>query len=198
LSFILTCKDESHPWIVEQVKWGIPETLETAFRTGRNHLEYRYKGTNGLENRANGEKLTVNYLYFGIYNRKKDKITYKTSWITDKTITKENVKLLAECGRAHWKIENENNNVLKNCGYHLEHNFGHGKNHSREVYCVLNQPAFPVHVLMILCDEDFIKACGYFGRRYKFYNAPRTFFRAFEFQTWEYLLLSVIAQTRGG
>ena len=25
-----------------------------------------------------------------------------------------------------WKSENENNNVLKNYGYHLEHNFGHG------------------------------------------------------------------------
>jgi hypothetical protein len=63
---------------------------------------------------------------------------------------------------------------------------------------VLDIPEFPIHGLMILCDEDFIKARGYFGRRDKFYNAPRTFFRAFEFQTWEYLLLSVIAQTRGG
>jgi hypothetical protein len=38
---------------------------------------------------------------------------------------------------------------------------------------------------MILCDEDFIKARGYFGRRDEFYNALRTFFWAFEFQTWE-------------
>jgi hypothetical protein len=49
----------------------------------------------------------------------------------------------------------------------------------------LNLPAFPVHGLMILCDEDFIKARGYFGRRDEFYNALRTFFRVFEFQTWE-------------
>jgi hypothetical protein len=76
-----------------------------------------------FENRAGGEKLTVNYLYLEIYNSEKDKITYRNSWITDKTITKENVKLLAECDRALWNIENENNNVLKNCGYRLEHNF---------------------------------------------------------------------------
>jgi hypothetical protein len=63
---------------------------------------------------------------------------------------------------------------------------------------VLNLPAFPVHGLMILCDEDFIKARGYFGRRDEFHNALRMFFRAFGFQTWEDLLLSVIAQTRGG
>jgi hypothetical protein len=123
LSFIFTCKDESHPRITGQAGRGIMETLETAFRTGRNHLEHRYKRANGLENRADGEKLPVNYLYSGIYNREKDKITYKNSWITDKTITRENVKLLTECGRARWKIENENSNVLKNCGYRLEHNF---------------------------------------------------------------------------
>jgi hypothetical protein len=73
-----------------------------------------------------------------------------------------------------------------------------GKNRAGEVYCVLNLPAFLVHGLMILCDEDFIKAREYFGRRDEFYNALRMFFRTFEFQTWEYFLLSVIAQTRGG
>jgi hypothetical protein len=63
---------------------------------------------------------------------------------------------------------------------------------------VLNLLAFPIHGLMILCGEDFIKACGYFGRRDEFYNALRTFFRAFGFQAWEYLLLFVTAPAGGG
>jgi hypothetical protein len=88
-----------------------------------------------MENRAEGEKLPVNYIYFETYNREMDKIVYRNSWITDKSVTKEDVKLLAECARARWKIENENNNVLKNYGYHLEHNFGHGENHACEIYC---------------------------------------------------------------
>ncbi|MDR1900779.1 MAG: hypothetical protein LBQ88_00655 [Treponema sp.] len=170
----------------------------TRYRTGRYRLEYRYKCVNGVENRAYGEKLPVNYLYFEIYNREKGKITYKNSWITDKAVTKEHAALLTECARARWKIENENNNILKNYGYHLEHNFGHGENHASEVYCVLNLLAFVVHGLMILCDEDFIKDRSYFGRREEFYNTPRTFFRAFEFQTWEDFLLFVIAHARGG
>ena len=29
-------------------------------------------------------------------------------------------------GRARWKIENETFNTLKNQGYNLEHNYGHG------------------------------------------------------------------------
>jgi hypothetical protein len=67
-----------------------------------------------------------------------------------------------------------------------------GENRTGEVYCVLNLPAFLVHGLMIPCDEDFIKARSYFGRRDEFYKTLRTFFRAFEFQTWEDFLLFVL------
>jgi hypothetical protein len=48
--------------------------------------------------------------------------------------------------RARWKIENEHNNVLKNHGYHFEHNFGHGGNHAGGMYCLFavgsNTPPF--------------------------------------------------------
>jgi hypothetical protein len=51
---------------------------------------------------------------------------------------------------------------------------------------------------MILCDEAFIKARSYFGRREEFYNALRTFFWAFPFQSWDHLLLFVITHAKGG
>ena len=165
---------------------------------GRNHLEYRYRWINGLENRAEGDKLPVNYLDFEIWNVEHEKITYRNSWITDKTITEENVRHLVDCARARWKIENENNNVLKNYGYHLEHNFGHGENHAGEIYCLLNLLAFFVHGILILCDENFIKARSYFRRRDEFYNTLRTFFWAFEFSGWSEFLLFVISHARGG
>jgi hypothetical protein len=57
LSFLFTCKDESHPWIAEQVRWGEAETLVITEWNGRNHLEYRYRWINGIENRAEGGKL---------------------------------------------------------------------------------------------------------------------------------------------
>src|SRR5688500_19361718 len=44
---------------------------------------------------------------------------------------------LAACGKARWKIENESFNVLKNNGYHLEHNFGHGENNLSAVFVSL-------------------------------------------------------------
>ena len=33
-----------------------------------------------------------------------------------------------------WKIENEGFNTLKNHGYHLKHNFGHGQQHLSEAF----------------------------------------------------------------
>ena len=49
------------------------------------------------------------------------------SWITDFFLIPENVWDIMRGGRARWKIENETFNTLKNQGYHLEHNYGHGE-----------------------------------------------------------------------
>ena len=62
------------------------------------------------------------------------KVRYHNAFITDWTITDENVAT----GRARWKIENENNNTLKTKGYHLEHNFGHGKKHLSSLLVAMN------------------------------------------------------------
>lgn len=62
-----------------------------------------------------------------VITNEKGQKTYRNSFITNNMITKENVAEVVKAGRARWKIENENNNVLKTKGYHLEHNFGHGK-----------------------------------------------------------------------
>lgn len=51
----------------------------------------------------------------------------KFTWITNINITDENVEKLAKGARSRWKIENETFNTLKNHGYNLEHNYGHGK-----------------------------------------------------------------------
>jgi hypothetical protein len=107
-----------------------------------------------VEIRDNKETLLVNYLYMEIWNEEKGKVTYKNAWVTDKEIGEEKVRLLAGCGRGRWKIENEHNNVLKNRGYNLEHNFGHGKNHAGEIYAVLNLLGFLLHGLMLLLEGE--------------------------------------------
>jgi hypothetical protein len=41
------------------------------------------------------------------------------------------------CARARRKIENEGFNVLKNNGYNLAHNFGHGKKYLARTFAAL-------------------------------------------------------------
>jgi hypothetical protein len=198
MSFIFTCKNESHPWIAEQADDAPFEENGCAEWNGRNHLVHRYKWLNGVENRADGENLMVNYLSYEIWNVEKNKTTYKNTWITNKTITKDNVSEIAKCGRARWKIENEHNNVLKHRGYNLEHNFGHGNKHAAEVFCLLNFLSFLIHGLQDLADEDYQKARASFGRRDEFFGALRYEMRQYPHNDWHELLAFMADDTPDG
>jgi hypothetical protein len=74
----------------------------------------------------------------------------------------------AGCGRAGWKIENEHTKALKNHGYNLEHNFGHGEKHGSENFCLMNLPAFLFHTLLFLGDERYRGARNRSGRQDNF------------------------------
>lgn len=63
------------------------------------------------------------------------------------TLDEHNVIEMVAAGRARWKIENENNNVLKNHGYHFEHNFAHGKQQLANFLAFLKSaPTFDVRM----------------------------------------------------
>ena len=187
-SFIFTCKDDSHPWLAETVKNSYLKETSKREWNGRYHLKYTYRWLNGVEIRDNKETLLVNYLSLSIWNEKKNKQTYYNTWITNKTITSDNVAHLASCGRSRWKIENEHNNVLKNHGYNLEHNFGHGKTHASEMYCLLNLLAFQMHSLLDVSDEDYQKARAYARRRDEFFNELRVLMRRNLFESWHHFI----------
>jgi hypothetical protein len=101
------------------------------------------------------------------------------------------VKHLADCGRARWKIENEHNNVLKNHGYNLEHNFGHGEEHAGENFCILNLPAFLFHTILYMGDEKYWAARERAGRRDNFYTALKYTFCRFLHEDWDAFILFV-------
>jgi hypothetical protein len=70
-------------------------------------------------------------------------------------IKKKNVKQIVADGRARWKIENENSNILKTKGYLLEHNFGHGKKNLATLLLTFNLLAFLFHTILDLMDEKY-------------------------------------------
>ncbi len=72
------------------------------------------------------DALRVNWLAVTVA-RPDGAVTYRNAFIANLHVNRDNVAELAACGRTRWKIENGTFNVLKRQGYHLEHNFGHGK-----------------------------------------------------------------------
>jgi hypothetical protein len=189
LSFIFTCKPASHPWLRETVENSYLEEKTRREWNGRHHLVYRYRWLNGVEIRDSRETLKVNYVYLEIENGHKGKITYRNSWVTDKLVHEDNAALIVSCARARWKIENEHNNVLKNHGYNLEHNFGHGEEHAAEMFCLLNLLAFLWHGILWLADEIYRQARVIAGRRDEFFNELRASMRYVLHENWQAFIM---------
>ena len=116
------------------------------------------------------------------------KVTYRNSWVTDISVNADNIVELIKAGRCRWKIENETFNTLKNQGYHIEHNFGHGKKHLSMVFFLLNLLAFYVHQILDLTDR-FYQRLRYekFTSRKEFWNQLRCTFRILLFRNWEHM-----------
>lgn len=114
--------------------------------------------TNELILNGQHQDLKVNYFeYEEIDNRTKEQ-TFFSSWITDIPITEDNCKKLVAVARCRWKIENETFNTLKNQGYHLEHNYGHGKQYLATNFALLTMLAFLVDQIAQHLDKAFQKA----------------------------------------
>ena len=82
---------------------------------------------------------------------KEGQVLYRNSFITDWKVGEDNVAGLVSAARARWKIENENNNVLKPKGYHLEHN-PDGSGHLSSLLATMNLLAFGLHALLEITD----------------------------------------------
>jgi hypothetical protein len=112
----------------------------------------------------------------------KDKVTYQNSWVTDITISEHNVVDLVKGGRARWKIENETFNTLKSQGYHIEHNYGHGRQNLSLNFFLLNLLAFFMHEIFQLTDRLY-QACrrkASARKAFLLYFAVRFKYRCFE------------------
>ena len=85
----------------------------------------------------------------------------------------ENILVMIKAGRTRWKTENEGNNILKNQGYHFEHNFGHGQENLSEILLSLNLLAFLFHNVLDLVNALYQKVRESLGTRKRFFNDIR-------------------------
>ena len=119
---------------------------------------------------------------------KKGKRKYRNSWVTDINPNKSNIVELASVGRQRWQIENQAFNILKNGGYNLEHNFGHGKQYLAFNFIILNFLAYMTHQLMKLTDNLYQRALEFSGTRKEFWEKIRVLTSFFVWASWQVLL----------
>ncbi|MCP4751400.1 MAG: hypothetical protein GY866_10935, partial [Proteobacteria bacterium] len=132
------------------------------------------------------------YRTISIDRRGREKINYRGSWVTDLPLNKENIELMVKGARARWKIENECFNTLKNQGYRMEHNFGHGKENLAFNNYLFILLAFYFHQIFELTDGLF-KACRRkFGSKRYMWEKLRSAVAWFVFENWEHLLEFVL------
>jgi hypothetical protein len=191
-NFILTCKPSSHRTIAEYLNGAqLEEHRETIVSRGKRTTTI-YRWLSAVPLRATDDALAVNWFSVEIQNAK-GKRTYYNSFITDLAITAPTVAELAACGRARWKIENETFNVLKTNGYHLEHNFGHGKQTLSSVLVTLNLLAFSFHTVARVVVLVWRNAVIARGAAYRFFEHLRTITAYVVFESWDHLLRSIEA-----
>lgn len=188
-NFILVCKEESHKTLYEWIV-GITEEIRIEKVTGVRKIKketWVYRYVNDVPIRDGEGALNVNWCEISILNEAGKKI-YRNAFVTNHKITAENVETITAYGRARWKVENENNNTLKNQGYHLEHNFGHGKTHLASLLAVLNILAFGFHTLLEIMDQSYRGVREKIGRRDEMFNGMRYLLSRFLFKSFDSLM----------
>jgi hypothetical protein len=190
--FILVCKPDSHVHLYQTVDLlaanGVLGSKVVRRWIGKYAEIYTYRYANQLPLSADSETLTVNWCEVVVTREDTGEQCYKNSFVTDFEVTDTTVEAIVRDGRARWKVENENNNVLKTKGYHIEHNFGHGKRHLASLLLSLNLVAFLFHTVLDLVDEQYRAIRQKLGTRRRFFQDLETLLRYFEFKTWNDVL----------
>ena len=107
-------------------------------------------------------------------------------------LTPDNVYHIMRGGRSRWKIENETFNTLKNQGYHMEHNYGHGEQHLSVVLMLLMLLAFLVDQTQQLCCPVFQAALEKLKSKRRLWEKLRAFFADFLFDSMTELLTALV------
>jgi hypothetical protein len=191
-NFLLVCKPSSHKTLAEYLTGVELDSLTETKGRGPDKRVYRYRWMSEVPLRDSDDALMVTWLEVEISKPGAAKPTYKSSFITDLPVSRTTVAELAACGRARWKIENETFNVLKTGGYHLEHNFGHGKDTLASVLVVLNLLAFAMHNACDLIEGLWQKARERLGARARLFEHLRSITTYHLFPSWHSLLRTIL------
>ena len=185
--FIFTCKEASHKALTDFIDGAELDRHEVEVRKGKTRERHRYRFIDRVPLRDGKDAVLVNWIGFEILDAK-GAVKYRTAFVTSLPVAKTNVADVVACGRARWKIENESFNVLKNHGYELEHNFGHGENSLAMMLAALNMLAFAWHTVFDLLEPPWRRAREAAEKRTSFFASLATLTRFVVFPAWSDLL----------
>jgi len=182
LRYIIGVKEGDHEALFEAVQERLRagQTEEFELIDARGGVR-GFRFVNDLPLNKTHPHLRVNFLEYWEIGDGKERLF---SWVTDITLTRANVEAIMRGGRARWKIENETFNTLKNQGYHLEHNYGHGEQHLATVFGYLTLLAFLVDQVQELGCRLFQAARQRFHSRTALWQRLRSLFTAFYIPDW--------------
>ena len=190
--FLLVCKEASHKGLYDFMAGAAPHEKTVREIRNKQRVTMQYQWFDAVPLRDGKDAMMVNWIAMSMTNAA-GKVTFKTAFVTSLAVTPANVGAIAECGRARWKIENESFNVLKNNGYHLEHNFGHGRQHLAMLFATLNLLAFATHTVCDCLDTLWIRARQAKKKRRRFFEHIATLCAYMVFPQWTVLLETIIA-----
>ena len=185
-SFLLVAKPGDHKSLYQDVDGLRRGNLLDRHHTVHRGKRHEYEWVTGLPLNGSPDSPRINFIQFRII--KHGEVKYRNAWVTDLVPTTDNIVQLVRAARARWKIENEAFNTLKNQGYHLKHNFGHGDRHLSEALFVLNLLAFFMHQIFELVDGMYQRVRTFFSSRRAFWDEVRSAFRLFLFTSWDQVL----------
>jgi hypothetical protein len=191
LRYILGVKPKDHEYLFALVDKAVENGEITEFQLpdpdqlGVCHC-FRYLNEVPL-NKCSQDSLHINFLEYWQTDNDGN-VKRRFSWVTDFEITEKNAYDLMRAGRARWRIENETFNTLKNQGYHLEHNYGLGKEHLSAVLVHLMMLAFLVDQVQQLCCPLFQAARNKCRCKSSLWEKIRALFNTFEMRSMEEIL----------
>lgn len=182
MSYILGAKPGDHEYLFELL-YSSDKTKYFEFKDDKGFF-HQFQFINNVSLNKSNPEVIVNFFEY----RETDPNGKETnfSWVTDIKITEENILQLSIGGRTRWKIENETYNMLKNLGYHFEHNYGHGKKHLSTIFCLLMLLAFLIDQIQEIACSSFQAIRKKTRTYYSLWERMRVIFEYKELLSWEH------------
>jgi len=189
MHYLFVAKPADHTYMMEWVDaYDTLEHIEFTEDKGRRHF---YEWVHDVPLNGQSDAIHVNFLRCFIMETNQsgeEKVVYRNSWVTNLPITAEHITTLVRAGRCRWKNENELFNVMKNHGYYMERNYGHGQKNLAFNFYLLTLLAFFFHQIAELTDKQYQACRKKFGSKRLLWEKLRSWIDIIIFETWEQLL----------